>query len=104
LFVISAFYAGVFLPQFVYLVVLLLLAFLFLGCSVLVDKFLQHFNFWQLSSGGLQLLLEDGFKLFGIVSWFRYFTQVSFQVMNDKMNTTDRAINLSKSTFNSPIF
>lgn len=30
---------------------------------------------------GLQILLEDGFKLFGIISWLGYFTQICFQII-----------------------
>ena len=54
---------------------ILLLAFLFFGVSVILDSlpiqiFRNHY------------LFEDGFKLFGIVSWFGYFVRVCFQAVN----------------------
>ncbi len=63
------------------------LAFLFFGFSVLIDKFFDYLYLFKFAEEGgwlgLLILLEDGFKLFGIVSWLGYFTRVCFQVMKD---------------------
>ncbi len=54
-------------------IVLLFLAFLFFGVSIIIDLFpIPVFD---------NYLFEDGFKLFGIVSWFGYFVRVCFQVV-----------------------
>ncbi len=50
-------------------IVLLFLAFLFFGASIIIDSLFKNY------------LFEDGFKLFGIVSWFGYFVRVCFQVV-----------------------
>ncbi|MFP4559079.1 MAG: hypothetical protein ACLFO6_06260, partial [Archaeoglobaceae archaeon] len=44
---------------------LLLFAFVFFGLMLMFDLFVDE--------SGLQFLLEDGFKFFGIVSWLTYF-------------------------------
>ncbi len=49
---------------------LLLLAFGFFASSILSDVVLPQ--------EGIVFLVEDGFKLFGIVSWFIYFTRTCF--------------------------
>ena len=52
---------------------LLFLAFLFFGGSIIIDLFqIAVFDIF---------LFEDGFKLFGIVSWLGYFVIVCFQVV-----------------------
>ncbi len=53
--------------------VLLLLAFLFFGISMSIDFFdISLLNY---------AILEDGCKLFGIVSWFGYFSVVCFKAI-----------------------
>ena len=63
------------------------LAFLFFGFSVLIDKLFDYLYLFKLAEEGGWLgpliLLEDGFKLFGIVSWLGYFTRVCFQITKD---------------------
>jgi hypothetical protein len=51
----------------------LILAFCFLGLSVIID--LLPIATRLLSNQG-EFLLEDGFKLMGIISWFTYFARV----------------------------
>jgi hypothetical protein len=48
---------------------LLVFAFVFFGLSIILDSELIHCRG--------QYLFEDGFKLFGIVSWFAYFTRIN---------------------------
>ena len=55
--------------------IILLLSFSWFFCSIFIDllaEVLSFSNNWQ----HLQYLLEDGFKLLGIVSWFYYFLRV----------------------------
>ncbi len=51
----------------------------------------------------MKSLFEDGFKLFGIVSWFGYFVRVCFQVVKyailQPTELTIRAIEISKDTY-----
>ena len=54
--------------------VFLFVACVFFALSVLSDVFLlQH---------GWEYLLEDGFKLCGIVGWFMYFTKTCFKLLH----------------------
>ena len=55
-------------------VVIFALALCFLALSMALDKILPHIN---ISS----YLLEDGFKLLGIVGWSSYFTYTSFSIL-----------------------
>ncbi len=69
--------------------VLLFLAFLFFGASIIIDSFpIPVFDID---------LFEDVFKLFGIVSWFGYFVIVCFQVVKQgilqKTENNDARIN-----------
>ena len=64
---------------------LLFLAFIFFGISVLIDGFEKSIDSLNLLNGELKLLLEDGFKLFGITSWFGYFTRVCFQTLKNTL-------------------
>ena len=58
-------------------IVLLFLAFLFFGVSIIIDLFpIPVFDID---------LFEDVFKLFGIVSWFGYFVIVCFQVVKQRI-------------------
>lgn len=52
--------------------ILLILAFCFLGLSVIIDKLLIVST---LLGDERRILLEDGFKLLGIISWFTYFAR-----------------------------
>jgi hypothetical protein len=54
---------------------LLFLSLFFFGFSLITDAFLEFVK------GAI--FLEDGFKLFGIVSWFGYFVRVCFRVLNN---------------------
>lgn len=56
--------------------IILLLSLLWFGCSIFIDLFpvLDYFK-------DLEYLLEDGFKLFGIVSWFYYFLTVCLKTI-----------------------
>ncbi|MDJ0650352.1 MAG: hypothetical protein QNJ60_16785 [Xenococcaceae cyanobacterium MO_188.B19] len=57
--------------------VLLLLAFLFFGISISIDFFnISLFDY---------AILEDGAKLFGIVSWFGYFSVICFKAIQQEM-------------------
>ncbi|RDV14734.1 hypothetical protein DXT99_13595 [Pontibacter diazotrophicus] len=49
-------------------------AFVFLGLSIVVDS-LQH-QLQPFLGEDIRILLEDGFKFFGIVGWFGYFAKV----------------------------
>ncbi|MCI0550739.1 MAG: hypothetical protein L0287_07275 [Anaerolineae bacterium] len=49
----------------------LLMAFIFLGCSAIVDQFLP--NIYG------RLFIEDGFKFLGTVTWFGYYCRLSIQ-------------------------
>ncbi len=53
--------------------IILLLALSFFGASIIIDSFSLSIP--------MKSLFEDGFKLFGIVSWFGYFVRVCFQVV-----------------------
>ncbi len=55
--------------------IILLLAFIFFGISVTLDSIPTQII-------KINYLLEDGFKLFGIVSWFGYFFRVCLQVLS----------------------
>lgn len=46
----------------------------FLSLSVLADMLLSYF----ITQRDIKFLIEDGFKLFGIVTWFIYFIRTSF--------------------------
>ena len=50
--------------------IILLTACMFLGLSMVSDVVLPQ--------EGIEFLIEDGFKLFGIVTWFIYFTRTCF--------------------------
>ena len=54
----------------------LLMAFGFLGVSVIIDRFPHNVLKWH-------FLYEDGTKLLGIVSWFGYFTVTSFRAVRE---------------------
>ncbi|MCP3952590.1 MAG: hypothetical protein GY697_10305, partial [Desulfobacterales bacterium] len=54
--------------------VLLLIALLFFGLSVVTDSFQHHL---EVFAGDWRILFEDGFKLLGIVSWLGYFFRFS---------------------------
>ena len=56
--------------------IILLLSFLWFGCSIFIDLFPFSSYFKD-----LEYLLEDGFKLFGIVSWFYYFLTVCLKTV-----------------------
>ena len=62
---------------------LLLLAFLFFTISVIMDEFVSWIYPIKLSEDGLPALIEDGFKLLGIISWCAYFVRVCFLVINN---------------------
>ena len=59
---------------------LLLLALSFFGLSVFVDVAARHIA----ESVPFYHLFEEGFKLFGIVSWLGYFGRFSLQTIADK--------------------
>ena len=50
--------------------IVLFLAFTFFGLSIICDLVLPLSN--------MEYLIEDGFKLFGIITWFIFFTRISF--------------------------
>lgn len=52
---------------------LFILAFIFLGSSVVIDTVLE--------SEGLQYLFEDGLKLLGIASWTLFFSRYAFTII-----------------------
>ncbi len=56
--------------------VVLFLACTFFGLSVISDVLLPQ--------EGMEFLIEDGFKLFGIVTWFIYFSRTCYKVMRNK--------------------
>lgn len=58
--------------------VLLLLALVLFGLSGIVDRLPETRLEWH-------HLFEDGFKLFGIVSWFGYFVRSAFRVVTSVM-------------------
>lgn len=77
---------------------LLFLAFIFFACSVIMDEFIEWFYPVKLSEDGLPALIEDGFKLLGIVSWCAYFTRVCFQTIDNFIKANiNRAISNEKS-------
>ncbi|MDJ0680785.1 MAG: hypothetical protein QNJ18_13070 [Xenococcaceae cyanobacterium MO_167.B52] len=57
------------------------LAFVFLGLSIVIDSLPVLDNM----STDLNYLIEDGFKLLGIVSWFGYFMIFSYQVLKPEL-------------------
>jgi hypothetical protein len=56
--------------------IILLSAGVFFVLSLLVDHFHSHVN--EMVGPDIRILLEDGFKLFGIVGWFGFFTRYSY--------------------------
>ena len=63
------------------------LAFLFLGFSVFIDELTIYFDLSAIFKLSVQYLLEDGCKLFGIVSWVGYFVRLSLLTIQE----SDRA-------------
>ncbi len=75
--------------------ILLLAALLFLGASVLIDKLHDYKILWDLGirSYGLMYLMEDGFKLLGIVGWCTYFMWTSYELLTGTMESiTNRSV------------
>lgn len=60
----------------------LFIACCFLSLSVLADMLLSYF----ITQRDIKFLIEDGFKLFGIVTWFIYFIRTSFFYMQEIKN------------------
>jgi len=58
--------------------IILSLALVFFGLSVFCDIFLPSSN--------IELLFEDGFKLFGIITWFIFFIRTSFFQIQEIIN------------------
>ena len=56
--------------------IILLLSFLWFGCSIFIDSF-SFYSYLK----DLEYFLEDAFKLFGIVSWFYYFLTVCLKTV-----------------------
>lgn len=73
---------------------ILFLAFLFFGFSMVMDEFIPSISIYLtgLSEQDSQFLFEDGFKLFGIVSWLAYFVRVCFQVVNNAIEGEVNAV------------
>lgn len=67
--------------------VLLLLAIIFFGGSVFID-YIGEF----IKIPGLYVL-EDGFKIFGIVTWFTYFLRIDINYLNLSFSEHYKAIN-----------
>lgn len=65
--------------------IILLLSFFWFFCSIITDSlpFLRSFYY-------IQYLLEDGFKLLGIVSWFYYFLRVCLQSLKTYQDVDSR--------------
>lgn len=59
----------------------LFMAIIFLGCSVLGDIILPQ--------NGNAYLVEDGFKLFGITTWFFYFANVAYRQVSNELKFAD---------------
>ncbi len=54
--------------------------------SLLVDHYQSWFT--EILGSGLRILLEDGFKLFGIAGWFGYFAHCSYLVLKNLIKPT----------------
>lgn len=76
---------------------LLFLAFVFFAISVIMDEFIEWIYPIKLSENGLPALIEDGFKLLGIISWCAYFVKVCFLVIKNFIKAhVNRAISNEK--------
>jgi hypothetical protein len=69
--------------------VILLSCLTFFASSLLVDQFQQQI---QDVIGGTRILLEDGFKLLGIVGWFGYFLRCSTVAIREKIEEPIRSV------------
>ena len=66
---------------------MLVLAFGFLGISVIVDLFVTPEEFVIFGGFPGRYIIEDGFKLLGIASWSVYFTRTSFQIVSPQISS-----------------
>ena len=61
---------------------MLLIAFIFLGSSVVVDTLLQP---WARQLGDWSFFIEDGAKWVGIVAWGMYYLSTCYQFLSDQL-------------------